>query len=60
MKIFAAMRVKKLESIRVVESYVEQKRREKALSALKLQLEKKKSLAGKQREACKFRLFRYT
>jgi len=29
------MRVKKLESMRVVENYVEQRRREKALAALK-------------------------
>ena len=54
------MRVKKLESMRVVENYVEQRRREKALAALKLALDRTKTLKLKEREACKFRLFRYT
>lgn len=60
LKIFAKMQVKKLESIRTVEQYLHEKRTNRVLEGLRKQLQRSKTMASLNREACKFRLFRYT
>jgi hypothetical protein len=45
--------------MRVVQSHIDDKRRQRALAGLKRTLEQTKTKSSNNRMACKFRLFRY-
>ena len=59
-KLFVKMQTHHLASMRTVEAYLQQKRRQKVLSALKLKMAQTRTKMDMNRAACKFRLFRYT
>jgi translation elongation factor EF-Ts len=54
------MHTNHLASMRTVEAYIHQKRRQKVLAALKQQINESRTKMDMNRAACKFRLFRYT
>ena len=60
LKLFLKMKTNHLASMRTVEAYICQKRRQKVLSALKIRMQENRTKMDMNRAACKFRLFRYT